>query len=157
MGPSSEFHDATRITRSSGESTKVLSVSDIEQYQRDGFIVLENLVDPVWVERLQSAMNEFVEKSRSLSESNVLFDLEERHSAERPRLRRLVSPADLHETFWEFASQSIVVDVVEDLIGPDIKFHHSKLNFKEPGGGEEIQFISLCASHRVNSSIEAWN
>ena len=32
------------------------------------------------------------------------------------------------------------VDVVEDLIGPNIKFHHSKLNFKAPRGGEEVKW-----------------
>ena len=34
----------------------------------------------------------------------------------------------------------MLVDVVEDLIGPDIKFHHSKLNFKAPRGGEEVRW-----------------
>ena len=67
---------------------------------------------------------EFVEKSRSLEASNAIFDLEASHSAASPRLRRLVSPADLHETFWEFVSRSVLVDLVEDLLGPDIKYHH---------------------------------
>lgn len=129
-----------RITRSDRNGTKVLTADEIESYERDGFIVLEGLIDGEWIQRLRSAMDEFVEKSRSLTESNILFDLEEAHTADRPRLRRLVSPADLHETFWEYASESILVDVVDDLIGPDIKFHHSKLNFKEPGGGEEVKW-----------------
>jgi ectoine hydroxylase-related dioxygenase (phytanoyl-CoA dioxygenase family) len=34
----------------------------------------------------------------------------------------------------------VVVDVVEDLLGPDLKFHHSKLNFKAPHGGEEVKW-----------------
>ena len=42
--------------------------------------------------------------------------------------------------YWEFASRSVLVDVVEDLIGPDIKFHHGKLNFKAPRGGEEVKW-----------------
>ena len=83
---------------------------------------------------------QFVEKSRSLREPNRIFDLESDHSEERPRLRRLTSPADLDETFWEFASEGPIVDVVEDLIGPDIKFHHSKLNFKVAHGGEEVKW-----------------
>lgn len=136
----SDTQETTRITRSNRPGTKVLAEAEIEKYEQDGFIVLENLIDSNWVERLRDAMAEFVEKSRSLTESNFLFDLENTHTAENPRLRRLVSPADLHETFWEFASESILVDVVEDLIGPDIKFHHSKLNFKEPGGGEEVKW-----------------
>jgi ectoine hydroxylase-related dioxygenase (phytanoyl-CoA dioxygenase family) len=34
----------------------------------------------------------------------------------------------------------VIVDVVVDLIGPDVKFHHSKLNFKAPRGGEEVKW-----------------
>ena len=39
--------------------------------------------------------DEFVERSRSLAESNVVFDLDAGHSADEPRLRRLSSPTDL--------------------------------------------------------------
>jgi ectoine hydroxylase-related dioxygenase (phytanoyl-CoA dioxygenase family) len=89
---------------------------------------------------LRAVTAEFVEQSRSLTESNVLFDLDAGHSAARPRLRRLSSPTDLHATYWEFASTSVIVDVVVDLIGPDVKFHHSKLNFKAAHGGEEVKW-----------------
>jgi ectoine hydroxylase-related dioxygenase (phytanoyl-CoA dioxygenase family) len=34
----------------------------------------------------------------------------------------------------------VLVDVAGDLLGPDIKFHHSKLNFKAPRGGEEVKW-----------------
>ena len=34
----------------------------------------------------------------------------------------------------------MIVDVVVDLIGPNVKFHHSKLNFKAPRGGEEVKW-----------------
>ena len=32
------------------------------------------------------------------------------------------------------------MDVVVDLIGANVKFHHSKLNFKAPRGGEEVKW-----------------
>ena len=31
-------------------------------------------------------------------------------------------------------------DIVADLVGPDVKFHHSKLNFKWAHGGEEVKW-----------------
>ena len=71
----------------------------------------------------------------------MIFDLDAGHSADEPRLRRLSSPTDLHETYWEFAShvgRSSTSSV--DLLGPDVKFHHSKLNFKAPRGGEEVKW-----------------
>jgi len=132
--------EAQDITAPMPASLRVLTPSQRADYGRDGFIAIRGLVATAWLERLVAVTEEFVEKSRALTESNPLFDLEPDHTAESPRLRRLVSPADLHETFWEFVSQSVIVDVVEDLIGPDIKYHHGKLNFKAPRGGEEVKW-----------------
>ncbi|MFP6638855.1 MAG: phytanoyl-CoA dioxygenase family protein [Myxococcota bacterium] len=132
--------EATRVTAMRSVELRVLSTEQVEAYERDGFIAIQDLVDSRWIDRLLELLQEFVERSRSLPESTALFDLEADHTAENPRLRRLVSPADLHPTFWEFASESILVDVVEDLIGPDLKFHHSKLNFKAKRGGEEVRW-----------------
>jgi ectoine hydroxylase len=132
--------DPTRITAERVETLRVLSSTQREAYERDGFLAIEGLIDEHWLGRLRALTAEFVEKSRELEKSNVVFDLEPSHSAAEPRLRRLVSPADLHETFWEFASTSVIVDLVEDLIGPDIKYHHGKLNFKAPRGGEEVRW-----------------
>ena len=57
------------------------------------------------------------EPRRSPSRTSI-FDLDVGHSADEPRLRRLSSPTDLHETYWEFASTSPIVDVVVDLRRP---------------------------------------
>ena len=131
---------ATRITGPAPDRPKVLTAEQRHAYERDGFLALPGLVDEAWLDRLRAATAGFVEQSRALTESTFLFDLEPTHTAEAPRLRRLVSPVDLHETYWEFASASVITDVVEDLLGPDIKFHHGKLNFKAPGGGEEVKW-----------------
>jgi ectoine hydroxylase len=120
--------------------TAVLSEDQREHYQRSGWVAVPDLVDAEWLERLRRVTDEFVDASRTLTESNVLYDLDVGHSAAEPRLRRLSSPTDLHETYWEFASQSVITDVAVDLLGPDVKFHHSKLNFKAPRGGEEVKW-----------------
>ena len=111
-------------------STRVLTDGQRAAYAEQGWLSVPGLVDDAWLERLRAVTDEFVDQSRALTESNVIFDLDAGHSADEPRLRRLSSPTDLHETYWEFASQSVIADVVVDLLGPDVKFHHSKLNFK---------------------------
>ena len=127
-------------TTAENRPLRVLTPEQRDGYEREGFLGVESFLEEGWLVRLREVAAEFVEKSRELTESNRLFDLDSGHTAEVPRLRRLTSPADLHETFWEFASRGPIVDVVEDLIGPDIKFHHSKLNFKAPRGGEEVKW-----------------
>ena len=109
---------------------KTLSQAQRLGYFRDGFIGVERLVSQEWLDKLNAVTNEFVEISRNLRSKDRRFDLEPDHSPTLPRIRRLNSPVDYHETFWEFASQGPFVDVAEDLLGPDVKFHHSKLNFK---------------------------
>jgi ectoine hydroxylase-related dioxygenase (phytanoyl-CoA dioxygenase family) len=44
------------------------------------------------------------------------------------------------DRYWKYASRSIVPDIIADLVGPDVKFHHSKLNFKWAEGGEEVKW-----------------
>src|SRR4030088_1411680 len=120
--------------------TAVLSEAQREHYQRSGWGGGPGLVDSEWLERLRGVTDEFVDASRALTESNILYELDVGHSADEPRLRRLSAPTDLHETYWEFASQSVITDVAVDLLGPNVKFHHSKLNFKAPRGGEEAKW-----------------
>jgi ectoine hydroxylase len=118
----------------------MLRDDQVEQYERDGFLVLPDLVDDEWIRRLRDLTAALVEESRASSGGDWRFALEADHSAEEPRLLRLNSPTDVHPTYWEFASQSVVVDVVSALVGPDVKFHHSKLNFKEARGGEQVKW-----------------
>ncbi len=119
---------------------KTLSQAQRQGYFRDGFIGVERFVSQQWLDQLKAVTSEFVEISCNLQGKDRRFDLEPDHSPTMPRIRRLNSPVDYHETFWEFASQGPFVDVAEDLLGPDVKFHHSKLNFKWGGGGEEVKW-----------------
>jgi ectoine hydroxylase len=124
----------------SAPQAPVLSPTQRAHYQEHGWLAVPGLIASAWLERLRAVTAEFVEQSRTLTESNVIFDLDVGHSAAEPRLRRLSSPTDLHETYWSFASTSPVVDVVVELVGPHVRFHHSKLNFKAPRGGEEVKW-----------------
>lgn len=119
---------------------KVVTEAQRDFYFENGYLLLESLVSQEWVARLCEVTESMVEKSRGLTQSDEIFDLEAEHSAESPRLRRITSPVEHHPLYWEFAAQSIIADVAADLVGPDVKFHHSKLNFKWAQGGEEVKW-----------------
>jgi len=69
-----------------------------------------------------------------------VFDLEPAHRPDAPRLRRVSNPVEHHPAFWEYCTKSPLGDIVADLVGPDVKFHHSKLNYKWAQGGEEVKW-----------------
>jgi ectoine hydroxylase len=108
---------------------RVLTQAQREHYFEHGYVGVESLVASETVADLVRVTNEFVEASRSETVSGRDFDLGPRHRADLPMLRRLKSPDDQHDVYWQFAS-GLMADIAADICGPNVLFHHSKLNFK---------------------------
>ena len=119
---------------------KVLSETQVRAYQDDGFLGLTSFVGADWMAQLQAVTQRMIEESRGVTETNDKFDVEPDHTPDAPRLRRLMRPQDQDPVYTEFAMNGPIVDIAEDLLGPDLKFHHGKLNFKWSGGGAEIKW-----------------
>ena len=119
---------------------RVLTQSQREFYFSEGYILLEKIIGDEWIRKLRDATEEMVERSRKVSKADTIFDLEPGHRADSPRLRRVSNPTEHHPVFWDYCTKSPMPDAVADLVGPDVKFHHSKLNFKWKQGGEEVKW-----------------
>jgi ectoine hydroxylase-related dioxygenase (phytanoyl-CoA dioxygenase family) len=115
-------------------SVRHVTAEQIAAYHRDGYLAVRDVIHPAQLEALRAATDEFVEQSRRVASSGPVFDLDPRHTAERPILRRIKNPADNHALYRWVALESPIPAIVAELIGPDVKFHHSKLNLK----GEKI-------------------
>ena len=118
-----------------------------ERYFADGFLTVPGYVGAAWLRRLRAVVDAKIEESRTRSVSDDQFDLAPDHTAEKPNIRRLRKAVDQHPELWAFAQDSSVVDLVADLVGPDIRFHSSKLNFKWSDGGDAV---------RWHQDIQAW-
>jgi hypothetical protein len=119
---------------------RVLSQEQREFYFREGYLLVPKILPDEWIRKLRAVSDEFVAKSRSVTKSDPVFDLEPDHRPDAPRLRRVSNPDQHHPVVWEYATRSILADVVSDLVGPDVKFHHAKLNYKWAKGGEEVKW-----------------
>jgi ectoine hydroxylase len=119
---------------------RVLSQTQRESYFANGYLVLDRIIPMEWVERLRATTREMIDRSRSVTKSDAVWDIESGHSPSRPKLRRLSAPCDHHPTYWDYVSKSLLADIGADLLGPDVKFHHSKLNFKSSEGGTEVKW-----------------
>jgi hypothetical protein len=125
----------------------VLDQRSRERYFADGFLTVPSYVGAAWLDRLRQVVAAKVEESRALSASDDQFDLAPDHSPEKPNIRRLRKAVDQHPELWTFAQDPTVVDLVADLLGPDLRFHSSKLNFKWSEGGDAVQW---------HQDIQAW-
>ncbi len=118
-----------------------------ERYFEDGFLAVPGYVGAAWLARLRAVVAAKIEESRALTASDDQFDLAPDHSAEKPNIRRLRKAVDQHAELWAFAHDPSVVDLIADLLGPDLRFHSSKLNFKWSAGGDAV---------RWHQDIQAW-
>ena len=125
----------------------VLDAEARRRYAGDGFLVVPGHVSAAWLARLRAVVAAKIEASRALTASDDQFDLAPDHSADKPNIRRLRKAVDQHPELWAFAQDASVVDLVADLVGPDVRFHSSKLNFKWSAGGDAV---------RWHQDIQAW-
>lgn len=135
---------------SSKHSTGLSATSQVgirAQFKKDGYVVLRGAVDSDTVRRLNFRTDQWVEQSRQhqrnygdTPDGKARFDLQPGHSPERPMLRRVANPVDISEDYRRVLFQGPVVEQVTNLIGPDVKFHHCKLNNKPPGSSVEVEY-----------------
>jgi|SRR5690625_2090803 len=124
-----------------------LSEKERRQFFQDGYLVLPEFIQNNWLNALNKAMAELIEQSRSRNHSDDWFTLEEGHTAEAPKLHRITSPQDLHQTFWDFFKSDEMTALAADVVGPDVKFHHAKLNVKSGDGSRGFKW---------HQDIQAW-
>lgn len=108
---------------------RVLTQAQREHYFEHGYVAIENFVSASDIAELNEVTASFVNASRAETQSGRTFDIGPGHSPHNPVLRRLKRPDVQHERYWQFAN-GLMADVAADLAGPNVVFHHSKLNFK---------------------------
>ncbi|MDE0049305.1 MAG: phytanoyl-CoA dioxygenase family protein [Rhodospirillales bacterium] len=119
------------------ERPRVLTADQRAFYFRHGYLLLERFIGTAWLDRLHAVTESFVEASRTATADDGAFDLAPGHTPARPRLRRVNTPDQRHDAYWEFATGP-VADVAADLVGSNVSFHHSKLNFKWNDGADGV-------------------
>ena len=118
----------------------MLTQEHVDFYHEHGYLGVENVLTEAEVEELRRVTDEFVEKSREVTEHTAQFDLEPGHTPENPRLRRLKSPAKHHEVYHKTLRHEKILEIVSQLIGYALRCNGDKLNMKQPGYGSPVEW-----------------
>ena len=103
-------------------------------FRNNGYLVLERIIPDDWLDRLRSAADIITGDTGRLSASTRKVALGPGHSTEAPKPSWVWNPDEDSDDLWAFLSDSILADVVADLIGPDVRFYYSFLFFRRAGG-----------------------
>ena len=64
----------------------ILSNDQIEFYNNEGYVLVEDVISEDQLSAMIKIVDDFFEKSKAIKENDNIFDLEEGHSTNNPRL-----------------------------------------------------------------------
>lgn len=117
-----------------------LSSEQIAEYRDRGYLAVPGVFTRKEVRELQLVTDEFVERSREVTEHTDVFDLEPGHTPERPRLRRLKTPHRQHPAYGRALRNERLLALLRGLLGDGIRHLNTKLNLKSPEFGSPVEW-----------------
>lgn len=128
--------------------TPFLSTAEVDQFWSDGWLVVQDAVSPDQLTALQTDFGDWWQTSRSHDapwdtdtvDGKPRFDMATGHSADQPMLRRVNDPIAISPAYLDVMRESRMVDGIADLVGPNVRFHHSKINAKLPGSDTAVKW-----------------
>ncbi|MEM9105870.1 MAG: phytanoyl-CoA dioxygenase family protein [Pseudomonadota bacterium] len=119
---------------------EVLNRSQVEHYRDQGYLVLKRHVPTETIEAIRQEIARFETEAHDMSESNERIDLEDSHTPQSPRLRRIKLPHTTSPIMRDLMLSDMILAPVRDLLGPNLRLHTSKLNMKSAGYGAAIEW-----------------
>jgi phytanoyl-CoA hydroxylase len=104
-------------------------------YDEQGYLVFPSLVSAEELNVLRAALAEVLREADGLTETNDKFSVTPTDDGAFA-VRRIFEPIRHHPAFHDLVFNPRILDVVENLIGPNIQLHHTKLNLKPPSSGQ---------------------
>jgi ectoine hydroxylase-related dioxygenase (phytanoyl-CoA dioxygenase family) len=125
----------------------ILTREQRDLFWRNGYLVIEDVIDARLTAILRADLEAWSKgdsekkSSGGLVNGGFRFDVIPGHSAsEPPALRMINSPVEVSEAYYHCMADSRMTDMVADLIGPDVKYYHSKIDLKLPGTATEVKW-----------------
>jgi phytanoyl-CoA hydroxylase len=123
---------------------KYLSPQQLSQYERDGYLVVDGFLTPAEVATVKAGIDRVAAEQGRLDKDHGGFNLEKLNdesmnpaaTAKRPGMLRKIQGAvfvvpEVRDVFCG----TKMLDCMEDLMGPNIYYHSSKVMFKPANGG----------------------
>jgi ectoine hydroxylase-related dioxygenase (phytanoyl-CoA dioxygenase family) len=119
---------------------ETLNENQVQFYRDNGYLMLESQIPETEIDKCIAEIEKFREEASHLSASNDRLDLEDSHTPDNPRLRRIKLPHTISDVFAKLMRSDHVLAPVRDLLGKDLRLHTSKLNMKSAEYGAAVEW-----------------
>ncbi len=118
----------------------MLTKAEIEQYRELGYLVVSGVFDAELLAEIRGAVDAIIADAGKVTTHTDVYDLEESHTQQAPRVRRIKTPHKHFPFFAELTRNPRITGVLAQLIGSDLRLHGAKLNMKSAGYGAAVEW-----------------
>jgi phytanoyl-CoA hydroxylase len=118
----------------------MLTSAQVEQYRELGYLVVPGVLDRDLLAEVRRAVDAIVAAAAKAIEHTDVYDLEDSHSPQAPRVRRIKTPHKHFPFFADLTRSGRITAILAQFLGPDIRLHGSKLNMKSAGYGAPVEW-----------------
>ncbi|MEM9584977.1 MAG: phytanoyl-CoA dioxygenase family protein [Pseudomonadota bacterium] len=121
-------------------SLETLTLEQKAFYEENGYLVLPERIPPDILQSIRDEIAKYQEQARGLTQSTAELDLEDSHTPQDPRVRRIKLPHTHNQVMRDLMYSDHVLAPARDLIGPALRLHTTKLNMKMGGYGAAVEW-----------------
>jgi phytanoyl-CoA hydroxylase len=129
-----------REARADERKTVMLSSTQVNQYKDEGYCVCANFLSGGEVAGILKEIEKISEGATVAKHDPTRMEMEPRQAADGTRIRRIYEPCTYYSHFRTLSESPALLDAVEQLLGPDLQFHYSKINMKPPEMGSVVEW-----------------
>ena len=108
----------------------MLTPQQVSQYNEEGFAVLHEFLSRDAVDAILSDIEDLTATSTVAHHDATRVEMEPNQGPDGKKVRRIYEPCTHYPKFRSLSESKELLDVLAQLIGPNIQFHLSKVNMK---------------------------
>src|SRR6266571_681213 len=132
--------DRWSLAAGSYREKAVFTKEQVAQYQREGYVVYPGLLDSDQVAALLADIENISAGSTRENHDRTRMEMEPDQPPDGTRVRRIYEPCTYYPRFRALSEAAKLLDCVEQLLGPNLAFHYSKINMKPPAIGSVVEW-----------------
>lgn len=118
----------------------MLSPDQVNQYRQEGYCLCAGFLSGDEVSRILEEIDIISSGSTVAKHDSSRMEMEPHQPPDGTRIRRIYEPCTHYSYFRTFSESDALLDAVEQLLGPQLQFHYSKINMKPAAIGSVVDW-----------------
>lgn len=118
----------------------MLTSEQVKEYKEDGYTVFHGFLSSSEVENLLADIEAISAPATLAHHDASRLEMEPNQGPEGRSVRRIYEPCTYYPRFRSLSESEKLLDVAEQLVGPNLLLHYSKINMKPPRIGSVVEW-----------------